>query len=269
VIPLGTEETVKIRVMGCLVGVLVLRAMHVSYAQDADLKRCLAAVGASDQKAFLTFDKELRLAMSGKDATQLAMLATYPMKVYADGGIISIDNARSLHLRAAELFPAAVRTLVSSTKIADIICTDSGLGYGHGVVWIGLQKQGSREQFAIQSANLPNSLDRSASGLTFVCRADTQRVAVDKRSDGTFRFRLWDQPHTISVTPDVELLSGVETSAGTGACRHRMWSFKNSKATYVVEEPGCFSDSDPPPKGIIGNMLTTLAGQETKLSWCY
>jgi hypothetical protein len=259
----------NIRAKGYLLGLLILGITHVSFTQEKALKQCLQVAGASDQEAFLTFDRELRVALSNQDPTLMAILAAYPLRVNVGGGSTSVDDATTLYVRSREVFTAAVRSKVLGTKIPDIICTNSGLGYGNGALWVYVRDQSGLTRFVIGSVNLPDTSNRASSSPVFVCRAENQRAVIDRRQDGRIRFRSWNRPRNPTETPDTELLSGKESFEGTGGCAHKVWTFKIGSGSYVASQLGCFPDSNPPPEGSLGVLSLNVSGQETKRWWCY
>jgi hypothetical protein len=248
---------------------LTLLAAAVSSAQDDSVQACLARVGRGDRKGFAAFDRELRAAVAGQDPTLLAVLAAYPLRVNADGGTTSIDNAETLFARAAVVFPPAVRADVLGTTPDQLVCTSGGIGYGRGAVWVSVQEQGDESRFLIVSVNLPDTSPADGPRVVFVCRTDDRRVVVDRGPDGGVRFRAWLLPRPVTARPDLELRQGRATSEGTGACAHRVWTFASGKATYDVREPGCSAGSDEPPAGTIGTLLVSAVGQPSRRSWCY
>jgi hypothetical protein len=259
----------SVRLVASLAVALILLTTGVASGQNEKLKECLAFAGASDEKAFLAFDRELRLALSSQDPTLLTLLAAYPLRVNEDTGTTSIENARTLYARSMDVFPARTRSAVLGTTLDKVICRDSGLGYGSGDVWVTVRKQGGAERFVVGTVNLADSSKQRAPAVVFVCRADDQRATIDRRPDGSVRFRSWNRPRTPTGTPDLEFLSGVEKFEGSGPCAHRVWSFKGTKDTYDVHEPGCFADSNPPPEGILGFVLVNTGAEQSRRWWCY
>jgi hypothetical protein len=121
-------------------------------------------------------------------------------------------------------------------------------------------------QFLVTTVNLPGRTGSRASGVVFVCRTNDQRAVVDRRPDGTVRLRSWARPRTPAEAPSLEIARGSETVEGTGACAHRVWSFKSAAASYEISEPGC--SADPVPDGVLGFLTAESAGKQSRPS-CY
>jgi hypothetical protein len=81
--------------------------------------------------AFDQFDKELRSALTRKDATAMALLVRFPLRVNDAGGAISIDDATALQSHFNEVFTPAVRKEILNSP-TDGGCNVEGIGYGRG-----------------------------------------------------------------------------------------------------------------------------------------
>ena len=235
--------------------------------QERPLSQCLTAIGASEEEMFLAFDSELRLALAANDPTYLTLLARYPLRVNDSGGVINIADAATLYSKSDTVFPEVLRSQVLDTDLADLICNSSGIGYGNGRLWTNVRKDGDTERFEIRTVNLPGVLAESSAGVAFVCRTTEFRSVVDRRADGTFRFRSWNTPRLVSETPDLELFSGRPDSEGSGVCAHQIFSFEDEDATYSVSEIGCSAAF--PPDNAVGVFSIRTEGGEVASGWCF
>lgn len=236
-------------------------------AQERRLGECLRNAGASDEAAFLVFDAELRSALAVDDPTYLTLLSRYPLRVYDDDGALDITDARTLYSMSDTVFPEAVRSRVLDTDLADLICVNTGIGYGSGNLWVNFRKDGDRERFQIWEINSPRGAEERSANAAFVCRTTVFRSVVDRNVDGTLRLRVWNRPRPIDQTPDLELRSGQEGVEGTGVCGHRVFSFERDDTTYSVSEIGCTAEF--PPDDAVGRYSTRVGGAVTASMWCF
>ncbi len=238
-----------------------------SSSQEPLLSHCLKATGASEEETILAFHNELRLALAADDPTYLTLLSRYPLRVYDSGAGIDIADAASLYSKADTVFPEALRSRVLDTDPNDVICNSGGIGYGNGLLWANVRRDGDTERFEIYSVNLPDAVTGRSPGVRFVCRTAEFRNVVDRRADGSFRFRTWNTPRLISESPDLELLSGRSDMEGTGVCAHRIFWFEDQDATYSVSEIGCSKAS--PPDHAVGVFSMRSGGVERASGWCF
>ena len=256
-VPIGVSVAILLAIC-CPVGV---------GAQERPLSECLRSAGASDEEAFLVFDGELRSALAVDDPTYLTLLSHYPLRVYNNDGVINVTDARTLYSMSDTVFPEAVRSRVLDTDLADLICTNGGIGYGSGDLWVNFRRDGDRERFQIRQINLPRVSEERSASVECVCRTTAFRSVVDRNVDGTLRFRVWSRPRPIGQTPDLELFSGREDIEGSGVCGHRVFSFESDDATYSVSELGCTAEF--PPDDAVGVYSTRVGGTETAFMWCF
>lgn len=84
----------------------------------------------------------------------------------------------------------------------------------------------------------------------FVCRNPDLTVAVSKARGGTFAYTSWKAAGSRS-RPDLRLAGGRESVEGTGACRHRQWTFRNGSYAYTVAQGGCHAGDVPDYAGAV------------------
>ena len=236
-------------------------------SQEQLLSQCLTATGASEEETILGFHREFRFALAADDPTYLTLLSRYPLRVNDSGVRIDIEDAASLYSKVDAVFPEVLRSRVLDTDPKDVICNSGGIGYGNGLLWAGVRRDGDAERFEIYSVNLPDAATGRSPGVRFVCRTTEFRSVVDRRNDGSFRFRSWNTPRPINEPPDLELLSGRSDIEGTGVCAHRIFWFEDQDATYSVSEIGCSKAS--PPDHAVGVFSMGSGGVEMTSGWCY
>ena len=236
-------------------------------SQEQLLSQCLTATGASEEETILAFHSELRLALKADDPTYLTLLSRYPLRVNDGGGRIDIADAATLFRKSDAVFPEVLRSQVLDRGLGNAICNSRGIGFGDGRLWAGLRKDGDTERFEIFSVNLPDVATGRLPGVAFVCRTSEFRSVVDRRPDGSFRFRSWNTPRSFSEVPDLQLLSGRSDIEGTGGCAHWIFSFEAEDATYSVSEIGC-SEAFPPDNAV-GVFSVKSDGVEITTGWCF
>ena len=236
-------------------------------SQEQLPSQCLTATGASEEETILAFHRELRLALAADDPTYLTLLSRYPLRVNDSGARIDIGDAESLYSRADTVFPEVLRSRVLDTGPNDVICNSGGIGYGNGLLWAKVRRDGDTERFEIYSVNLPDAATGRFAGVRFVCRTTEFRSVVDRSADGSFRFRSWNTPRLISESPDLELLSERSDLEGTGVCAHRIFWFEDEDATYSVSGIGCSEAS--PPDHAVGFFSMRSGGVEVASGWCF
>jgi hypothetical protein len=105
---------------GAFVGPLMSIAQTTTKLNDS----CdLAMFDAKDTKAFLTFDADLRAALSKPDPVAVAPVAGHPMRVNEpSGGSYLIDSGEALRHHFPDIFTAQVRKAVQTQSVADLFC---------------------------------------------------------------------------------------------------------------------------------------------------
>jgi hypothetical protein len=225
----------------------------------------LSILGAKDTKSFLAFDKELRTAITKQDAAAMAFVVEFPLRINSATGEYSLNDPAALQSHFQEVFPAAVRKAILDQKVEEMFCKDEGVMYGNGEVWVDATKLG----YAIQIVNLRSAVHSPVANerqIDFVCQTEKFRIVVDSVAR-TSRYRAWNRPHPVTGEPDLEINTGERTMEGTGPCAHPVWTFKNSRATYIIRGLGCTEDE--PPKGAKGMFDVQIQGQSKASGWCY
>ena len=134
------EHKFQLKAFVSLLFFTALAIATTAFAQDATLSDPCHAMPTGDltaAKNFLTFDrfdKELRIALTQKDALALSFLVTFPLRVNDAGGTISLNNAAALKTHFEEVFTPIVRKEILSQKIETTGCRPGGIGYGRGVI---------------------------------------------------------------------------------------------------------------------------------------
>jgi hypothetical protein len=222
----------------------------------------------ADKRAFVVFDRELRAALTKRDAVAMAFLASFPLHVNeSDGTSISLENAATLEARFTEIFPDTTMTAILGDKTAGPSCMHDGIMYASGAVWVTLVGAGEGQRFRVTTVNLPPRHAPTAGHIDFVCDASKHRVVVDSVEGGKPRYRAWNKPRSTLETPDMEIKDGVLDVQGTHPCTHSIWTFRKGRAEFGVEEPGC-SESTP-PEGARGALSVSVAGKAKQHWWCY
>ena len=212
-----------------------------------------------------TFDAELRSAMRSGDAERTALLVNYPLRVNDGRGTYYVKDAASLQGRFKDIFTPAVKTAVTSQQLGPMECNIDRFMYGNGEVWVSSSPHG----YAVSSVNVTDSAELEKRGrMEFSCRSDEYRAIVDNDSTGKLRLRLWGKGRLLFEKPDSELLNGKKNIEGTGACSHQVWTFNSAANDFVVEELGCYPDSNQPPPAAIGQ-LSKQAASKHDWWWCF
>lgn len=260
-------------------GRLILRAilcsapLAVMAQSPARPDPCGEMPKADAAKGFFTFDqfdRELRSALTRRDATALALLVRFPLRVNDSSGTISIDDATALQSHFNDVFTPAVRKEVLDTP-SDLDCSSEGVGYGRGVIWVNASDKG----YAIWSVNRdavpPYPMTSNhAPRLEYVCQTQSHRIVIDTVQGGDLRYRAWRKPRPITEAPDISLSSGKQRFEGTNVCAVPIYSFKNGDITYDVgADLGCFSDENPPPNGATGDLTISRKDKVISREWCF
>jgi hypothetical protein len=248
------------------ISLLLTLTAIAAFPQGADLgKSCnLAAVGATETKSFLAFDRELRAALSKQDTFTMAFLVKYPLRIYDNRGGYSLNDPAALQSHFQEIFAASVHAAVMDQKPEDFFCNAEGVMYGRGDVWVDRTAVG----YAIKVINLPETGAAPSSKIDFACNADKHRIVIDSQS-GAVRYRSWDRPHALSDKPDMEISTGKQGFEGTGPCAYQVWTFSRGATQYRVSGLGGCSHDPSQPTDARGALEVTAAGKSLLKSWCY
>lgn len=259
-----------------LVPILLLSVLAASMPVRADTRLgdgCdLAVLGVKSRADFLRFDSAFSTALEQQDASALALLVHFPLRLnHADGSRVSLDNAAALQSHFAQAFGPAVRAAVAKQKPEALFCNADGVMYGDGEVWVNLTDTGKGQQFRVTTVNVPGGAPARAPAQAaeakslLACSTDKFHIVIDGREDTAPRYRSWNKPHAPPDTPALQLV-GKAGGEGTGACFHRIWRFRNGNVDYVVGEPGCGPDT---PKGARAELEVLIGGQSRLRAWCF
>ena len=230
----------------------------------------LAVLGVKDKAEFLGFDAALHAAIERRDASALAPLVQFPLRLnHADGKHASLESAAALSSRFDQAFGPTVRASVAGQKVDALFCNADGVMYGDGAVWVNRIDAGHGPQFRVTAVNVPG--DSSAQSVSaadakplLACGTDKFHIVIDG-AGASPRYRSWNKPHALPERPAVEL-EGTTEVEGTGSCAHRLWRFHSGRVEYVVSEPGCRPDT---PGGARAQLEVLVAGQSRLQTWCF
>lgn len=246
--------------------VIFLMNVTAAFPQSARLgEYCdLRAIGATDVKSFLEFDRDLRSAMSKQDAVAVAFLVKHPLRINDDRGSFYLDDPASLQSRFQEVFSPRVRTAILKQPVDALFCNSGGVMYGNGVVWVNL----IGKRYAIETINGLGSSPATGK-IEFICDTDKERIVVDTGAIGEPRYRTWKKPRALTDKPDLEIPKGAQHVEGTGPCAHSTWTFMSGATKFVAEGLGCFGDSNAPPEGARGTFGVSIGENPQISSWCF
>ena len=252
--------------MSALLGLAVALAT-TSYSQTTTVGDCdLSVYGDTSASAFTTFDRELRQAAAEGDASKMALLVEYPLRVNGPGGAYYIRDASSLYGHFKQIFTPNILKAVQKQRLSDIDCESDGIDYGDGDLWVDRRETG----YAIQVVNIATTInDRAVPGqVEFACRTEKDRVVLDVGQDGKLRYRSWEKPHSLTEAPTTVLSDGARSVEGTGGCTHEEWTFTKDGTEFSISALGCFPDSNQPPPGAVGQLSITSKGKN-EWWWCF
>jgi hypothetical protein len=257
-----------------LLGAVVCGASVTGIAQtQLPADPCSAMPAGNAAKGFFPFDqfdREMRSALMRQDATAMALLVRFPLRVNDAGGTISIDDATALQSHFNEVFTPAVRKEILNSP-TDGSCNAEGIGYGRGVIWV----NASGKRYAIESVNrdaVPPypATSKHAPKLEYVCQTQGHRIVIDTVEGGDLRYRAWKKPRSVTEAPDLSLWSGKQRFDGSDVCAVPIYSFKNGDITYEVGAgTGCYSEASKPPDGATGDLTILRKDQTISHEWCF
>lgn len=254
-----------------LIRILLLLAVSATMPVRAQTRlgeSCdLAVLGATDTAVFLRFDRALREAFEQQDATALAPLVSFPLRLNrADGSHVVLANATALQAQYPQVLAPALRAVLARQRPETLFCNADGMMYGAGELWVNRVEAGTSPQWRITAVNLPAAVAQAPQGKTLLaCSTDKVQVVIDGPDDGTPRYRAWNKPHPASGPPALELEGRTEVE-GRGACARRIWRFRNDKVDYVLSEPGCGPDT---PQGARAMLEVLIDGRARLHAWCF
>lgn len=212
------------------------------------------------------FDQELRAALAARDAAALALLVRFPLEVRRDGGRVRIEDPVAWQQAFDALWTPARVQAVLQTRWPSQNCGSDALGYADGQVWAELDAEAGVAEPRIVALRLDAPGVRA--GPQFVCRTPKYRVLVDQIGSARYRYRSWNQPHSLSVAPDLTLEAGPVAIgvSGTGACAAQSWTFRSGPVVYELTERGCTDRSVP--AWVRGMLSVNVQGREVASAWC-
>lgn len=219
-----------------------------------------------------TFAAEVRAAVAKCDPVALAPLVQFPLRVNRpDGAVMSLVNARALQVEFDAVFPPAVRRAIVEPEPDGFIHRSSGIGIAGGTLWADRFGTGEGTRYRLFAVNLPPPGAGAGNAgnsprLLFVCDARRHRVVIDAAGE-RLRYRAWNRPRPLTEVPDLELVDGVASSAGTTPCTATDWTFRNGETTYRVAELACTDAGDG--DAATGELMVETDGQPPVRWWCY
>lgn len=216
---------------------------------------------------FHSFDSALRSALKRNDATALAFLVNFPLRVSTSKGTLLIPDAESLSGHYVEIFPPELREQVLSTGLGDYICRyDEGLGYKRGAIWVSTDGH----KFGLDAVNTADSssVKSDKPTLIYTCETKTHRISIEDLNNGKYRYRSWNKPKELSEPPDLQISDGTLHFEGTGICSYGVYSFTKGNVEYTVDQGlGCTDGTEP--KHATGELYVTMAGKDVTKAWCF
>lgn len=239
-----------------------------SYSQTTSVgAHCdLSIYGEKSVAAFMTFDREFRQAIAERDASKIALLVEYPLRVNEGWGSYYIRDAASLDGHFSQIFTPLIREAVKNQRLSEINCFNAGVEYGNGDLWVDRSESG----YAIRAVNTSSAEKAKAlaGSVEIACRTEKARVLVDVGQNRKPRYRSWERPHAVTEAPGLTVSDGAKTVEGTGYCTHNVWTFARGTDEFSVSELGCFPDSNQPPREAVGQLSITSGGKH-EWWWCF
>lgn len=229
----------------------------------------LSVLGVTETKPFFQFDKELRYALSQGDASKMALLIEYPLRIGDDAGAYLIPDPTSFQGNFDRIFPPALRKQIVTEGPKSVWCSYRGISYSNGTLWV----QPSQRGYRIETVNLPTVKRPAAVAsqrVELVCRTEKLRAIVYVESHShRSQLRLWNDTRSLDSKPDL-VVEGVQIFEGTGPCAHAYYKFESGNQLIQIDDArGCHENENEPPEHAIGQIAFTDAkGQETS-TWCY
>jgi hypothetical protein len=140
-----------------------------------------------------------------------------------------------------------------------------GLGYKDGAIWA--STDGYR--FTLLSVNTPDLHAKlKKPSLVYTCETKSHRISIEETENDEFRYRSWNKPKSLSVTPDMVLSHGKQTFPGTGICSVPTYTFTSGEVTYEVNGGlGCTDGSEPVKA--TGRLSVTKDSKQVTDDWCF
>lgn len=237
-----------------------------AWAADAAGSCPVTRSDAPHHAAWQRFDQELRVALAARDAAALALLVRFPLEVRRDGGRVRIEDPVAWQQAFDVLWTPARVQAVLQTRWPSQNCRGEALGYADGQVWAELDAGAGAAEPRIVALQLDSS--GVGAGPQFVCRTPKYRVLVEQIGSARYRYRSWNQPHSLSAAPDLTLEAGPAALdfSGTGACATQGWTFRSGQVVYELTERGCTDSSVP--AWVRGMLSVSVQGREVASAWC-
>lgn len=211
--------------------------------------------------ALRTFDREFRSLVAEGDASKLALLMNFPLRVRDEHGSYLLPDAPAFVARSNSVFTPAVRKAVLDDR-SEISCKAYWHHYSLGQVHLTMFE----ERWAVSAVNA-SIHDSKRPAVRMSCWTQGHRIIVDTVGE-RLRLRSWKGTHSLIDKPDLELIGGSEDVEGTGPCTHTVWTFKSDATEISVSQLGCFADSNEPPAGANGHLTIRESGGDFEALWC-
>jgi len=221
---------------------------------------------------FERFNREFISAIQRKDASALAFLIKFPLRVNTSRGTIDIEDAESLAGHFDQVFTSRTREDILSTGTNSICRYDEGISYGRGAAWISnsdtVEPKNGRPMIALYVVNVMDDPPAPLPRLVYTCRTEKHRITIDELPKDKFRYRSWDQHKPLSDPPDLDLTNGTVRFEGTGVCATPTYSFHRGDTDFEVNQGlGCTDGSDP--KEATGHLTVKISGKTVTDTWCF
>jgi hypothetical protein len=225
---------------------------------------------------FEQFSRELIGALSRRDATAVALLTAFPLRLnFCDGSSVALENETALQNRFDEAFPAWLRSEVDKLAKANDDSTVWGgdeVGIAHGLIWTKRVGRQHAARYRVRIVNVCQDRGReqarSLPRLLYACETEKHRIVIDADKSDMPRYRAWNKPRFLPDPPDITM-RGTADILGTSGCAHSTWSFVQGKTRIAMEELKCTAGTDGPPDDARAQLVVLTDGKPQKMWWCY
>lgn len=188
-----------------------------------------------------------------------------------------IRDAAQCEEQFEEIFDDGVITATLAQRFENLFVGDHNIAVGDGELWFDNLCSGScitprLQVTATTTRTSRQQRSRGAPGLgrvVLTCRTGDRRLEIAANGRGGERLRGWFSQAGKSSQPNVEIPTGLQTGAGSGACAYDTWSFRDGDSRINVQQVGCFPDSNPPPKGTVAVVEVQEPGKAFRSEYCY
>lgn len=135
-----------------IVAALLGLALSISsvHAQDKDMDKQIDTV-LGDHTKYVAVIQALQKAVKGKDATTVAGLVSYPVKVTLAGKAKTYKATKDFVAAYDHVMTPEITGVVVNQKYSDLIVNSQGIGFGAGQVWInGICKDTACKNFDVK-----------------------------------------------------------------------------------------------------------------------